>query len=225
MTAIDLARLRVYPLASRRSLTTLDEIRLDPDAPHEALPDGARETCAAAAAEVRRARERGAAVILIYGAHLLRNGAAPLVDRLLGGKWVTHLATNGAGTIHDWEFANLGRSSESVRDGVATGSFGTWDETGKNINLAVAIGALDGLGYGTALGRWIDQDGGVVPSTDELAAAIAPRAAPPRHPSARRLLLRTPRGRRGSRAGRLRVEHPLPHRIRSSIPPIATACR
>jgi hypothetical protein len=213
MTPIDLARLRVYPLASRKSLTTLDEIRLDPDAPHGPLPDGARENCAAAAADVRRARTRGAAVILIYGAHLLRNGAAPLVDRLLASRWVTHLATNGAGTIHDWEFAHLGRSSESVRDGVATGSFGTWDETGKSINLAVAIGGLEGLGYGRSLGRWIDQDGGVVPSTDELAAAIARE---PRHAAtaARADLLRILDAARIP-AGRMRVEHP--HRQASIV--------
>ena len=54
--------------------------------------------------------------MLIYGAHLLRNGAALILDRLMAQGWLTHLATNGAGTIHDWEFAWLGRSTESVRD-------------------------------------------------------------------------------------------------------------
>ncbi|NJL23510.1 MAG: hypothetical protein HC895_26165 [Leptolyngbyaceae cyanobacterium SM1_3_5] len=47
---------------------------------------------------------------------------------------ITHLATNGAGTIHDWEFSFLGRSTESVEQNVATGTFGTWDETSRNIH-------------------------------------------------------------------------------------------
>ena len=45
--------------------------------------------------------------------------------------WLTHLATNGAGTIHDWEYAWFGASTESVEQNVATGTFGTWDETGR----------------------------------------------------------------------------------------------
>ncbi len=46
--------------------------------------------------------------MLTYGAHLIKNGLGPLVIRLLEEGWVTHLATNGAGSIHDWEFAYSG---------------------------------------------------------------------------------------------------------------------
>ena len=46
--------------------------------------------------------------MLIYGAHLLRNGAARILERMMARGWLTHLATNGAGTIHDWEYAWLG---------------------------------------------------------------------------------------------------------------------
>ena len=56
--------------------------------------------------------------------------------------WVTHLATNGAGTIHDWEYAYLGKSTESVRENVATGSFGAWEETGTAIHVALALGGI-----------------------------------------------------------------------------------
>ena len=93
--------------------------------------------------------------MLIYGAHLLRNGAARILERMMAGGWLTHLATNGAGTIHDWEYAWLGASTESVEENVATGTFGTWHETATNIHLALMAGALDGLGYGRALGRFI----------------------------------------------------------------------
>ena len=77
--------------------------------------------------KVRAAISRGASVILMYGAHLIKNGAHRIVIELLEKGWVTHLATNGAGSIHDWELAFLGRTEESVKDNVATGSFGTWE--------------------------------------------------------------------------------------------------
>ena len=89
---------------------------------------------------------------------------------------MTHLATNGAGTIHDWEYAWLGASTESVRENVATGTFGTWHETATNIHLALMAGALDGLGYGRALGRFIHEDGATLPDADELAAMRSPQS-------------------------------------------------
>ena len=54
-------------------------------------------------------------MILIYGAHLLRNGAALILERMMADGWLTHLATNGAGSIHDWEYAWLGSSTEGGR--------------------------------------------------------------------------------------------------------------
>ncbi len=77
--------------------------------------------------------------MLLYGAHLIKNGAMAIVNSLIERDWVTHLATNGAGTIHDWELSYLGRTEESVRKNVATGTFGTWDETGRCIQLALQM--------------------------------------------------------------------------------------
>ena len=121
--------------------------------------------------------------------------------------WITHLATNGAGTIHDWEYAWLGRSTESVRANVATGTFGTWDETGRYIHLALLAGGLRGEGYGTALGRFIAEDGTTLPTPDQLEEAI--RAAPA-HPltPARADLLRAMRTHHLP-AGRIDVRPPL----------------
>ena len=56
------------------------------------------------------ARESGAAIIFTYGAHLVKNGAGPMLSALIDAGLVTHLATQGAGIIHDWEFAFQGRS-------------------------------------------------------------------------------------------------------------------
>jgi hypothetical protein len=189
VTPLDLSKLKVFPLAERKSLTRADEILIEPDAPLKpctAVMSSLIEDCVQ---KIVAARSRDAAVMLIYGAHLLRNGAAKILERMMANKWLTHLATNGAGTIHDWEYAWLGASTESVEENVATGSFGTWDETATYIHLALMAGALDGLGYGMALGRFIHEDGVTLPGADDLAQAIA---AEPRHPltAARADLLR-----------------------------------
>jgi len=104
----------------------------------------------------------------MYGAHLIKNGAMPIVNSLLERGWVTHVATNGAGTIHEWELAFFGRTEESVKKNVATGTFGTWDETGRFIHLALLAGALSGEGYGRSLGRFISEDGATLPEPKSL---------------------------------------------------------
>lgn len=177
---LDLSTLRVYPLASRQSLTRVDEILIDPDSPAAPLRNAAAAQSVLHCCErIREARQRNASVMLIYGAHLLRNGAALIVDSLLKAGWITHLATNGAGSIHDWEYAWLGASTEGVEVNVANGTFGTWDETSKCIHTALLHGALDGLGYGGALGRFICENGADIPPGDQLRAWIAEA---PEHP-------------------------------------------
>ncbi len=178
---LDLSRLKVFPLADRRSLTTADGVLLDPDVPPKPVPDAVAAHVVECAARIRRARETGAGVMLIYGAHLLRNGAATILGRMTRDGWITHLATNGAGTIHDWEYAWLGRSTESVRENVPTGTFGSWDETGRYIHLALIAAGLHGEGYGAGLGRMIAEDGVELPSVAELEEALR---GEPRHPLA-----------------------------------------
>jgi hypothetical protein len=183
MTLIDLHKLRVFPLAARNSLTRVEDVLLDPDAPPLPCSDAAVAAAKQTADDIAAARKRDAAVMLIYGAHLLRNGAALIVERLLAGGWITHLATNGAGTIHDWEFAWLGRSTECVRSNVAAGSFGTWDETGRWINLAVLAGGLRSEGYGQSLGRFIHEDGLTLPDPVSLEKLIRDEPASPLTPA------------------------------------------
>jgi hypothetical protein len=218
VSPLDLKRLRVFPLAERRSLTRAETILIDPATPPPALEPRLEAEIRGCAERVRAARARGAAVMLIYGAHLLRNGAARLLDRLLEQGWLTHMATNGAGSIHDWEYACMGASTESVEQNVATGTFGTWDETATNIHLALMTGALDGLGYGRALGRFIAENGTMLPERDALEAAIA---AEPAHPlTAARADLLCAVVEHGWLPGRHHVEHRWPH---SSI--VASAYR
>jgi hypothetical protein len=205
-TPLDLNRLRVRPLAERESLTRVDEILIPPNAPPAPIASPVGAQLDGCARKIVEARGRGAGVILIYGAHLLRNGAAPVLMKMMERGWITHLATNGAATIHDWEYAWLGRSTESVRAGVATGTFGSWDETGRNIHLALLSGGLRGEGYGQALGRFIAEDGATLPAAEELELAIRAEPAHPLTP-ARADAVQAIRV-HGLPSGRIAVEHP-----------------
>jgi hypothetical protein len=199
-------RVRAHPLRDRRSLASLDEVLVDPDgAPPacDASSRAAQERCAEA---ILKARQGGAGVLLIYGAHLVKNGGASLLGRMARGGWVSHLATNGAGTIHDWEFAFLGRSTESVRENVATGTFGAWDETGRFIHLALMAGALRGEGYGQSLGRFIAEDGCVLPAPADLEAEV--RGAPSDALAPARAELLAAMRRHGLGGGRVAASHP-----------------
>lgn len=209
MRSLDLSALKVFPLAERRSLTRADDILIDPDAAPPQLSETLAPSVVDCAQRIRAARERGASVMLIYGAHLLRNGAARLLDRMMARGWLTHLATNGAGTIHDWEYAWFGASTESVEMNVASGTFGTWHETATNIHLALMTGALDGLGYGRSLGRFIAENGTTVPSAETLTQAIAAEPAHPLSAARADLLKALLEGRFPS--GRIHVEHRWPH--------------
>lgn len=205
---LDLNRLKVFPLSERQHLTKADDILVDPESAPKPLNEHNTALVAECVRRIRVAKERGASVMLIYGAHLLRNGAAKILERMMAGGWLTHLATNGAGTIHDWEYAWYGASTESVEMNVASGTFGTWDETATNIHRAIMVGALEGLGYGRSLGKLIQENGLTLPDPNELARQIA---AEPAHPltSARADLLRTMQ-QFAWKPGRLPIEHRWP---------------
>ena len=197
------------PLAERRSLTRLEDILVSPDrAPAPLSPEQSAQVDLAVAA-IRRARSKGAPVILMYGAHLLRNGAALILADLMEKGFLQHLATNGAGTIHDWEYAWLGRSTEGVEENVAAGTFGTWDETGRNIHLALMAGALQGLGWGGSLGRFIHEDGCDLPSREQMSTMVAQFPSDPMAPALCELLAAMER--HGLAEGRHEVVHPSPH--------------
>jgi len=119
-------------------------------------------------ARIRKARELKRSVMLTFGAHTIKNGMAPTLISLIKEGWVTHLATNGAGIIHDWEFAYQGKTSEDVRENVNLGQFGIWDDTGFYINLAIVVGAYEGLGYGESVGKMIHLEGLNIPEPSFL---------------------------------------------------------
>ena len=159
--------LKVFPLTSRKSKTQIEDITIDPDSSPPPAPE-IRGVIEEAAQRILKAKEKKASVILAFGAHLVKNGVGPILIKLMENGWLTHLATQGAGSIHDWEFAFLGQSEEDVRENVASGTFGAWDETGRHINLAVQVGAIQGNGYGESLGGLIHNEGLEIPTVEDL---------------------------------------------------------
>lgn len=203
---LDASRLRVLPLAQRKSYIDIVRESLEHSAVvPKALP-AARKPIQCLAERIIDARRKGAAVMLAYGAHLVKNGAGPVLRWLIEGGWVTHLATQGAGVIHDWEFAFQGRSSESVRDNASAGKFGSWDETGRWISLAALAGAAEGLGFGESVGRLIVDQFLELPKPTSLRKRISQNPAD-ELTSARADLLWTME-RFAIPSGRLSVPHP-----------------
>jgi len=106
------------------------------------------------AARIVSARKRGAAVILMMGAHVLRAGVNAHIIDLIHRGLLTHVAMNGACPIHDYELARIGATTESVARYIKTGEFGLWTETGE-LNDIVREAAQTGLGYGEGVGKFI----------------------------------------------------------------------
>ena len=168
----DRSRLRVKPLAERVHDLSLDNwLALDAPAPpceDPALPLVARE--------IHEARRRGAARILMMGAHVLRAGVSRHIIDLLERGFLTHVAFNGAGAIHDYELARIGATTESVARYIRSGEFGLWRETGE-LNDWIREAASLGLGLGENVGRRIEADG--YPHRDLSVFAAAYRLSVP----------------------------------------------
>jgi len=146
----DRSRLVIKPLAQRQHDLDLSiMLPLDTEVPifdHPAIPVLGRR--------LAEAKRTGAARVLLMGAHVLRAGVSRQLIDLMERGLISHVAMNGAGPIHDWEFALIGATTESVARYIQTGEFGLWRETGR-INDAIRDGARQGLGLGEAIGRAI----------------------------------------------------------------------
>jgi len=155
----DLTGLQSYPLASRPSKVRVADFAR-PDALRGlgaalgGLPDllGAADFKAVVAA-IRAAREAGRPVIWGLGAHVIKTGLSPILVDLMERGFVSALALNGAGVIHDFEIALSGSTSEDVDEALGPGRFGMAEETGRLLNAAINGGHTRGLGLGEAVGR------------------------------------------------------------------------
>lgn len=162
----------MQPLSARTNKFEIETKAVSPEREPGELPTASREMLAELAQQIRTARKNGKPVVCAFGAHSIKNGLGPVFTKLIEGGWLTHLATNGAGVIHDWEFSYLGKSCEDVKKMVSEGRFGNWQETGFFINLALNVGAFEGKGYGESVGSMIESEGLQIPSVEELQKSV-----------------------------------------------------
>jgi hypothetical protein len=146
----DRQRLKLRPLRERTHDMDLGHV-LRLDDPAEEFDD---PSLPVVAGRLREARERGAARLLMMGAHVIKMGASRFVIELLRKGVLTHVAMNGAGAIHDYELARIGATTESVARYIRSGEFGLWQETGLLNEWAREAADLD-LGFGENVGRRI----------------------------------------------------------------------
>jgi hypothetical protein len=154
----DLSGVRTYPLASRRSKANLQDAARPMQSGQtiaefvESLPDIlAGADFKAIVAALRRAREAGGGIIWGIGAHVIKTGVSPVLIDLIERGFVSALAMNGAGIIHDFELALAGATSEDVDEALGPGRFGMAEETGTLLNAAINEGVAAGLGIGQAV--------------------------------------------------------------------------
>lgn len=105
---------------------------------------------------IRAARRADRPVVLMMGAHPIKLGLSRFLIDLVEQRWVTHVATNGAGAIHDYELALGEGTSENVPYWIQRGQFGLWQET-SGLNEIVREAASRSEGLGEALGRTVEE--------------------------------------------------------------------
>jgi hypothetical protein len=158
----DLSGVNTYPLASRASKARASDFAR-PYAKGDGLAKWVDALPRILAAgdfravidRLRDARRTGGGIIWGFGAHVLKTGLSPVLIDLMRRGYVSALATNGAGIIHDFEIALSGSTSEDVDETLGPGRFGMAEETGTLLNRALADGVARGLGLGQSVGAYL----------------------------------------------------------------------
>lgn len=182
--AFDLSRVKTYPLASRASKVGVGQFA-KPYAKGSGLAAWisslpsvlAADDFKAVVAALLDARRRDRGIVWGLGGHVIKTGLAPVLIDLMRRGFVSAIATNGAGIIHDFEIALAGVTSEDVDEALGPGAFGLAEETGAGLNEAVAAGVAEGLGFGQSVGRFLDARN--PPFADQSVAVMAWRLGIP----------------------------------------------
>ncbi|MCM8543454.1 MAG: hypothetical protein NE328_24505 [Lentisphaeraceae bacterium] len=163
----DRDKVKMLPLSERENKQRIEDKKILPDSSWSLDANG-EKLVDATVKRIIKAKENSAPVMLTFGAHSIKNCLSPVFIELMKDGWVSHLATNGAGVIHDWEFSYQGETSEDVQKYASQGQFGNWEETGYNINLAIIAGAYKDMGYGESVGSFIANEGVEIPCRTQL---------------------------------------------------------
>ena len=180
----DFSRLKTVPIAQRPNKVDPTLLAQSPGADRsfaafwDSLPDvlAARDARQVAHVVARAAGRRG--VVVMLGGHVIKVGLGPLLATLVRRGVITHLALNGSAAIHDFELAAYGGTSEDVSAGLADGTFGMVEETGRDMNAAIARGAQAGRGMGEALVEALQSRSGLAAPEASLLLAARERGVP-----------------------------------------------
>ncbi|MDA2938032.1 deoxyhypusine synthase family protein [Acidobacteria bacterium AH-259-A15] len=163
-------RVRDYPLESRPSKVNVTDFArpLEEDSVSAlvaSLPNllAAGSLCTLIE-KIQKAREKSRAIIWGFGGHVVKVGLTPVLIDLMERGFVTALATNGSGMIHDFEIALSGRTSEDVEQQLQSGAFGMARETGEFLNEAISKGASQSKGIGESVAEFLAQNDTNYPS-------------------------------------------------------------
>jgi len=157
----DRSRLKTVSIARRPSKVSPSQLAHPPGADTsfsafwQSLPDilAAQDIRYVVDQLARAAGKHG--VLAMLGGHVIKVGLGPLLIELMRRHVITHVAMNGSAAIHDFELAAYGGTSEDVASGLADGTFGMADETGRDMNGAIAEGAREGRGMGETLATYL----------------------------------------------------------------------
>lgn len=155
MKCLDLKKTKTYSVKKRYNLVTIENMA-QPD--KDPVPKWDKPELDELADRIIEARQNGRPVVLFMGAHVIKCGLSRYIINLIEKGILTHTASNGAGSIHDFELAYLGGTSEYVPTAIEDGSFGMWEETGGWMNEAINQGYANGFGYGESLARYVEEN-------------------------------------------------------------------
>ncbi|GEM_PF-781050 len=151
------SELKIKPLSERISKSNLS-IMIQPGSEAPEINESTKEKIKNITKKIKESKKNNKPIIIAYGAHVIKNGLSLILIDLMKRGFIQHLMTNGAGTIHDWELAYQGKTEEDVKKYISEGQFGIWHETGYYINEAIKVGALENKGYGSGLGKLIEEE-------------------------------------------------------------------
>jgi len=160
----DLSGVRTYPLSSRASKARAEDFAKPFERGgsfrswFDSLPAilGAKNLHRVVQA-IGRAHTRGAGIVWGIGAHVIKTGVSPVLIDLMARGYVSALAMNGAGIIHDFEIALSGATSEDVDEALGPGRFGMAEETGSQLNEILSTASAKNQGIGQSVGAALSQ--------------------------------------------------------------------
>lgn len=152
--------LKTYPLGSRKSKVRVKDFAL-PCSSNKTLSEFIQSLPNILAGKdfkefvtlMKRVKAANKPIIWALGAHVIKVGLNPVFIDLMEKGWVTGVALNGAGIIHDFEIAFAGRTSEDIDVQIRTGDFGMAQETGALLNQAIISSSREGVGLGEGVGK------------------------------------------------------------------------